>query len=119
MGGVRNLAINRFYRNCSGKIQGCGRKYYSKAKIGALALPFFLIILSLFVFENGYSICLFKNVFGVECPGCGMTRAVFSLLQGDLSKAYHYNKSVYLVFPVISYVLLKNIIRLIIELKNK
>ena len=119
MGGVWNLAINRFYRNCSGNIQRCGRKYYSKAKIGALILPFFLIMLSFFVFENGYSICLFKNVFGIECPGCGMTRAVFSLLQGDMSKAYHFNKGVYLVFPILSYVLLKNIIRFIMELRDE
>ena len=28
--------------------------------------------------------CFYKSVLGVECPGCGMQRAIIALLRGDL-----------------------------------
>ena len=31
-----------------------------------------------------FTTCLVKIVFGVACPGCGMTRAALRLLHGDL-----------------------------------
>ena len=27
--------------------------------------------------------CFYKSVFGVECPGCGMQRAIIALLRGE------------------------------------
>jgi len=35
--------------------------------------------------------CLFKKVFKIPCPGCGMTRAYISLLHLDFKKAFEYN----------------------------
>nr|WP_276020532.1 DUF2752 domain-containing protein [Acetivibrio straminisolvens] len=35
--------------------------------------------------------CLFKNFFGLPCPGCGMTRAYLSLLKFDLASAFYYH----------------------------
>ncbi len=35
--------------------------------------------------------CLFKTVFKIPCPGCGMTRAYISLLHLDFKKAFEYN----------------------------
>jgi len=51
-------------------------------------------------------LCLFRNLAGWECPGCGMTRAVLSLLRGDLATALHYNRMVALVFPLLCWLLL-------------
>ena len=31
--------------------------------------------------------CLFKLVFGIDCPGCGFQRAVLLLLEGKLGSA--------------------------------
>lgn len=28
--------------------------------------------------------CFFKSTFGMECPGCGMQRALIALLKGDI-----------------------------------
>jgi len=41
--------------------------------------------------EHHLFACFFKSHFGIECPGCGMQRALLSLLKGDLSEsiAYH------------------------------
>lgn len=33
--------------------------------------------------------CPIYYIFGVPCPGCGMTRALFLLLSGDISGALH------------------------------
>jgi len=32
--------------------------------------------------------CLFHEVSGLPCPGCGMTRALAALLQGDLARSF-------------------------------
>ncbi len=29
--------------------------------------------------------CLYKNLFNLECPGCGFQRSLFFLLKGDVS----------------------------------
>ena len=34
------------------------------------------------------SICLFKNVTGVPCPTCGLTRSAESVLRGDMVGAF-------------------------------
>ena len=40
--------------------------------------------------------CLFYQITGLSCPGCGNTRVVLSLLEGDILRAFSYN----LLFPV-------------------
>lgn len=34
---------------------------------------------------------MFQSVFGIDCPGCGMTRAFFALMRGDLATSLAYN----------------------------
>lgn len=47
-------------------------------------------------FQTGFgrhpqSVCPFLNVTGIPCPFCGITRSLFSLLNGNLSKALWYH----------------------------
>ena len=42
----------------------------------------------------GYT-CIFRILFKIDCPGCGLTRAFFSLLKGDISSALHYNYTIF------------------------
>lgn len=44
-----------------------------------------------FLFNNPESYCLHKNLFHFDCPGCGMTRALHSLLHGHFKQAMNYN----------------------------
>lgn len=38
-----------------------------------------------------YPVCHFHQLTGLNCPGCGMTRAAHALLHGDLGAALHQN----------------------------
>ena len=41
--------------------------------------------------EQRFSLCLFKNLFGVPCPGCGMGRAFLFIGHGDIYQAFRMN----------------------------
>lgn len=45
--------------------------------------------------------CLFYKLTGYKCPGCGVTRALFSLIKGDIKQAIHYNKILIFMLPFI------------------
>lgn len=45
---------------------------------------------------NTHPICLFKNLTGYECWGCGMTRAFNALFHLKFKEAYNYNPRVYI-----------------------
>lgn len=47
----------------------------------------------------GFIVCHFKLMTGMPCPGCGMTRALISLLHGDLATALWYHPFVIVAFP--------------------
>lgn len=44
--------------------------------------------------ESFPAVCLFRNVLGVECLGCGMTRALAALLHGRPAVALELNRGV-------------------------
>lgn len=46
-----------------------------------------------YIFYN----CPLYFMFGIPCPGCGMTRAFISLLKFDISQAFYYHP----LFPVV------------------
>lgn len=51
--------------------------------------------------------CVFQSLTGLYCPGCGGTRAVRSLLKGDLLMSFKYH-------PLVLYTIAALIIELII-----
>jgi hypothetical protein len=44
--------------------------------------------------------CIFRRIFGVICPGCGMTRAILACLRLDFPAALRYHPMV-LTLPVL------------------
>jgi hypothetical protein len=48
-----------------------------------------------------YPRCLFYTTTHWLCPGCGSTRALYSLLHGDWRGALHYNAMFTLLAPVL------------------
>lgn len=43
--------------------------------------------------------CLFHKITGYYCPGCGITRCLFSLLEGKIYQAFMYNQLVFILLP--------------------
>lgn len=56
------------------------------AALGAVVVFFFNPSTSRF-----YPVCHFHQITGLNCPGCGMTRATHALLHGDLAAALRQN----------------------------
>lgn len=53
--------------------------------------------------------CLFHKLTGLYCPGCGMTRAVYSFMELDFKNGFRNNFLLVLLIPVAVYYLIKYI----------
>lgn len=53
--------------------------------------------------------CLFYNLIGIPCPGCGLTRSLVSAVHGDLAGSFSHHR---LGMIVLAYVLLQLTCRL-------
>lgn len=51
--------------------------------------------------------CVYRRIFGIICPGCGMTRAVTALLRFDIKTAFMYHPMVFSL-PIIFLYIVKN-----------
>lgn len=74
-------------------------------KYGRLLLP--LLIIFLFYglpFLTGNAQCQLKELTGMPCPGCGMTRAVLCLLSLDFSGAFAWHPLVFYP-PLVAFLL--------------
>ena len=49
--------------------------------------------------------CPVQHFTGVPCPGCGMSRAAFALLRLDFAAAFRYHPMIFVLSPVVLYVL--------------
>ena len=52
-------------------------------------------------------LCLFKRFLHIPCPGCGMTRAVVSLIRFDFASACHYHPCVF-IMPLVVLLIFAN-----------
>jgi hypothetical protein len=89
------------------------KKLFRFLKIaGVLLIPVLLFLVPLQSLENQHSICLYKNLTGYECFGCGMTRAVVSAIHFQFEKAFHYNRLFLIVLPLLFYIWSRTLINL-------
>jgi hypothetical protein len=58
------------------------------------------------------SFCLFKSLFGVECLGCGMVRAMSCLMHGDIGGAAQFNPRVFALVPLVCMVVVRDVVHL-------
>jgi hypothetical protein len=44
--------------------------------------------------------CIFRKVTGLDCPGCGMTRASYAMLHGRIGDAFAFNPVGMILLPL-------------------
>ena len=79
-----------------------------KLLIKIIFLDSFIVIISLmYYFLNKYFNigipCLFYQITGLKCPGCGITRLIFSLIKLEFQQAFFYNPLVFILLPFIGF----------------
>lgn len=68
---------------------------------------FFFVLLYIFTKIFSVSICPIKNIFGISCFGCGLTRGFIAILHLDFKTAFKYNvMSIPLFIGISSYCIL-------------
>ncbi len=63
--------------------------------------------------------CMFHEITGGYCPGCGGTRALKYLFEGNILKSLYYNPFVLYAFSLFGYYIISNTICRIINKKSK
>ena len=79
-----------------------------------MAILVALIVYSKLKFNIGV-ICPFKEIFNLDCPGCGGTRMAVSLLNLDIYQAIRYNAYVCISIPIVAYVYIKQAYMFIVK----
>src|ERR1700736_3399736 len=71
--------------------------------LGAISVLTLIVLaaIPLEIFQGVATFCPFKRYLGVECFGCGMTRALCALLHGHGQLALQYNRGVLVTFPML------------------
>ncbi len=66
-------------------------KFWKKCLIGVGVIALYIVLVCL-----GFR-CVFQTFLHIPCPGCGMTRAIGSLLACDWRGAFFYHPAVYIM----------------------
>lgn len=61
--------------------------------------------------QHPFPKCLFKQITGWDCAGCGSQRMLHALLHGDIVKAWHYNAGIMVGVPVLATMLIASVFR--------
>ena len=83
-----------------------------------LAIPITSIILSNQNIYNDSSICLFTNLFNIDCYGCGMFRSILSFINGNFIAAIDYNAKIFIVLPMLIMIWAKKVTNLLYEINS-
>ena len=86
--------------------------------IGIITVPIIFLLLPSDYFDNGKTICLYTNITGFSCYGCGITKAIQHAIHLDFKTAYSYNKLVIIVLPLIICGLTKEFLTQFNKIKN-
>ena len=87
-------------------------------KILFLAIPIAIWLVNYQSTDNDFSFCVFKNLFGIKCYGCGLTRGLSAMLHLDLKRMYELNKLNIITIPLLSFLYVKEVHKLYSKQKN-
>ncbi len=76
-------------------------RFFKVVKYFGIILVTGLIYAGVCVF-TGFGIpCVYREITGLKCPGCGLTHMIIDLLRLDFHSAFLENQFVFLIAPVI------------------
>ena len=97
-------------------------KRKTNLKLAIIAILGFLLYYFLNLYTGFAIFCPFHKFTGLYCPGCGVTRLLFSLIKLDFYQAFRYNPLVFILLIIgIIYLLIKFILKkfnIIIKVPN-
>lgn len=74
------------------------RKYKQLKAIYVFALLYLAIgVINIFILGK-FELCFFRMIFGIPCPGCGLTHSVIALLTGHPKASFFYHP---LTIPIV------------------
>ncbi len=91
---------------------------YISVIITVLVLIMFYIIYVLIGKPPIFNCWIYEN-FGIYCPGCGCTRALINLFQGNIIKSLYYNPTVLYAVIVLIIYLVGNTIAKVLKKDSK
>ena len=94
---VRNYKNNIDIKNRAGEI------------IIVVSPALVLLVYKICKIFNIETVCIWKNLFGHKCLGCGMTNAIMEIMKGNFQAAADFNILSFIVFPLILFLWLKYI----------
>ena len=65
-----------------------------------------LLLISYYYLNKYFHIgipCLFYKITNLKCPGCGITRMLFSIIKLDFKSAFFYNPVVFILLPILAF----------------
>lgn len=82
-----------------------GKKYLKEFLIVCTIFSIFILAVYL---AGGRTFCFFQNVYGIPCPGCGLSRSFGCLFHGNIHGAFYYHPLFPLVILIGLVLLLRN-----------
>ena len=73
-----------------------------------LIVNFLIYAVLIISFDIGIP-CVFYEITGLYCPGCGITRLCLSLFEGDIYQAFRYNPIIFIDLPILFILFVLNI----------
>ncbi len=90
-----------------GQRSGPSRPWQAPALVGGSAVLGCLLAGWWDPSDGGPALCPIRAATGLDCPGCGMTRAVAKLGRAQLSTAADYNLALVVALPLLGYLYLR------------